>query len=157
MIETKDLILRKWKKEDLVYFAKINADEDVCKFLSKTLTKKESDQLAQKILDHFQKYGFGLFAVELKENNKFIGFIGLNTVDFEAPFSNLKNPKIEIGWRLDKDYWNLGYATQGAKAVLNFVKNNLELKELVSFTTKTNLASQKVMQKIGMTYTKSHL
>lgn len=154
-IITERLILRKWQENDLKPFAQINSDPKVCQFLPKILSKEESDKLAQNIIEYFSKFGFGFFAAELKENQQFIGFIGLALVDFESHFSSLNNPLIEIGWRLNSNYWNKGYATEGAKAVLNFAFNELNSKEVVAFTARENLASRKVMEKIGMKYDKN--
>ncbi len=151
MLETNRLILRKFKESDLESFAKINSNKKVCKFLPSIISKEESKEMIKRIIDHFDKYGFGFFAVQLKANNKFIGFIGIARVDyFEPPFKSLESPPIEIAWRLDEQYWNQGLATEGAKAVLDFAFKKLKLKEIVSFTTTNNLASKKVMEKIGM-------
>ena len=77
---------------------------------------------------------------------KFIGFIGLEKVDFSAHFT----PSVEIGWRLAFDYWGHGYATEGARASLVYGFETLQLKEIVSFTAIGNKRSQRVMEKIGM-------
>lgn len=150
-LETKRLILRKWKKSDLEPFAKINSDKEVCKFLPSIISHQGSEEMMQKIIAHFDKYGFGFFAVELKENESFIGFIGLSKVDyFDPPFSSVEKTPIEISWRLDKKYWNQGLASEGAKAVLSYAFTKLKLKEIVAFTTTNNKPSKKVMEKIGM-------
>ncbi|CDZ77327.1 Acetyltransferase (GNAT) family protein [Legionella massiliensis] len=75
-----------------------------------------------------------------------IGFLGLMTPSFDAHFT----PAVEIGWRLSSKYWNQGYATEGAKAVLHYAFNCLNIERLVSFTVVNNLASRRVMEKIGM-------
>ena len=155
LIETQRLILRKWQDSDLIDFACINSSSKVCQFLPKILSHEESDLLALKIKKHFEEYGFGLFAAELKENGKFIGFIGLNKVDFALAFSDPKKPAIEISWRLDENCWNQGLATEGAKAVLDFAFNKLKLTEIISFTFHKNMSSRKVMEKIGMKYDKN--
>jgi RimJ/RimL family protein N-acetyltransferase len=78
----------------------------------------------------------------------FIGFIGLNVPGYPLPFS----PCVEIGWRLAFDYWGNGYAQEGARAVLAFGLEKLNLKEIVSYTTVGNIRSRRVMERIGMTY-----
>ena len=75
-----------------------------------------------------------------------IGFLGLIPPSFEAHFT----PAIEIGWRLASLHWNKGYATEGARAVLDYAFKQLKLDEIVSFTVPHNLASRRVMEKIGM-------
>lgn len=79
-----------------------------------------------------------------------IGFIGFHIATFEADFT----PCIEIGWRLKRDAWGKGYATEGARACLEFGFTNLNFKEVYSFIAKINKPSQNVMKKIGMHYVK---
>tara|TARA_B100001564_G_scaffold357218_1_gene372999 strand:+ start:1546 stop:2091 length:546 start_codon:yes stop_codon:yes gene_type:complete len=148
IIQTKRLILRKWREEDFLPFAALNACPHVCKYLAKTLTQQESNDLAQRIISHFDKHGFGLYAAERKDTHQFIGFTGLSIPNFEAHFM----PAIEIGWRLSYTNWGQGFATEAAKAVSDYAFDALELNEIVSFTTKNNTASRRVMEKIGMTH-----
>ena len=101
ILETKRLILRTWQQEDLNPFASLNACEHVCKFMPHILNESESNALGKKIISHFDKYGFGLFAVERKDTQEFIGFTGLNIPDFSASFM----PATEIGWRLAHEHW----------------------------------------------------
>jgi RimJ/RimL family protein N-acetyltransferase len=82
----------------------------------------------------------------LLQNGKFIGFIGLAHVDFQAAFT----PAVDIGWRLAFDHWRKGYATEGALAVLRYGFEKLCLQEIVSFTAVGNMRSRAVMKKIGM-------
>ncbi|MDB2415471.1 GNAT family N-acetyltransferase [Rickettsiales bacterium] len=149
-IQTKRLILRSWKKEDLEPFAKLNACKYVCEFLPKPLIKSESDNLAERIIAHFDKHGFGLYAVERKDNGKFIGFTGLSIPIFEAHFM----PAVEIGWRLSYENWGQGFATEAALAVRDYAFEELGLNEIVSFTAEKNASSRRVMEKIGMQHDK---
>ena len=147
MLETRRLLLRRWRDSDRVPFAALNADPRVMQFFPAVLSRTESDRLVDRIEAHFEKHGFGLFAVELGQEGAFIGFIGLSVPDFEAPFT----PCVEIGWRIAAAYWNQGLATEGAKAVLAYGFDSLQLSEIVSFTTVANAPSRRVMEKIGMT------
>ena len=146
MIETDRLRLREWRKADLQPFAELNACEHVCEFLPKTLNATESNEMAGRIADHFVKHGFGLYAVELRAGNEFIGFTGLNTPSFEAHFM----PAVEIGWRLAYSHWGRGYATEAGRAVLDHAFRTLKLSEIVSFTVPDNIRSRRVMEKIGL-------
>lgn len=147
MLITKRLILRPWKKEDLEPFAEMSQDPKVMEFFPSLLTKEESDRLAARFEEHIEKTGWGLFAAEEKESSTFIGFIGLSPITlFKEPFAQA----VEIGWRLAHPFWNKGYATEGAKAALEYGFNTLNLKEIVAFTASINLRSQNVMKKIGM-------
>jgi RimJ/RimL family protein N-acetyltransferase len=116
-------------------------------FLRGALSREESDAVADRIEAHFQKHGFGLWAVEVPGITRFAGFIGLAIPRFEAHFT----PCIEIGWRLDADHWNRGYATEGARAALAFAFQSLRAPEIVSFTVPGNVRSRRVMEKLGMT------
>lgn len=145
-LKTQRLILRAWQEDDLEPFAKLNADQRVREFFPSCLSREESDASVKNFSEHIQKYGWGLFATCLIETEKFIGFIGMQHVNFEAPFT----PAVEIGWRIAHEHWGKGYATEGAKAVLEYAFNTVKLKEIVSFTAEQNMRSRNVMEKIGM-------
>jgi RimJ/RimL family protein N-acetyltransferase len=146
-IDTAHLRLRGWREEDREPFAAMNADPEVTRYLSKALSRQESDALVDRILSSWDRRGFGVWAVERRVDQEFIGFTGLSWQDFEAPFT----PAVEIGWRLVRAAWGRGYATEAALAALEFGFEHLGLDEIVSFTTVENRASRRVMEKIGLT------
>jgi RimJ/RimL family protein N-acetyltransferase len=148
MLETERLLLRRWKPSDSEPFAEMNADPRVMEFFPDTLTREESDRLIESIENHFNNHGFGLFAAELKTESKLIGFIGLHVAGFQAHFT----PCVEIGWRIAAPYWSKGLATEGSRAVIRFAFDRLKLESLVSFTVPENVASRRLMEKLGMTY-----
>ena len=148
MIETARLLLRHWKLDDREPFFRINSDPRVMEFMPKLLSRAESDLFVERIENHFRKYSFGLYALELREDRSFIGFVGLSVPGFEAHFT----PCVEIGWRLAANQWGQSLATEGAQAVLIHAFEVLKLEEVVSFTTATNARSRRVMEKIGMTH-----
>jgi RimJ/RimL family protein N-acetyltransferase len=117
-------------------------------FMPALLSPEESDRFVDRIEEHFEHYGFGLFAAELLEDHAFIGFVGLAVPAFDAPFM----PAVEIGWRLAADSWGRGLATEGARAVLLHAFEDLELPGVVSFTTPQNRPSRRVMEKLGMVH-----
>ena len=137
---------RNWKEEDIEPFSKINADKEVMEHFPKTLTKAETAGFIAKSQQQFLEKGFTYFAVDILETKQFIGFIGLSYQTYEAPF----NPSVDIGWRLGKEFWGNGYATEGAKKCLEYAKDSCKLSIINSVCTKTNKASENVMQKIGM-------
>jgi RimJ/RimL family protein N-acetyltransferase len=147
-LETERLLLRHWKEEDREPFYQLNADPRVMEFMPECLTRVESDQLLERINEHFRIYGFGLFAAELRQRRSFIGFVGLARPSFGAHFT----PCVEIGWRLSADHWGRGLATEAARAVAQYAFGELALDELVSFTVPENVRSRGVMEKIGMTH-----
>lgn len=149
-IESDRLILRDWKDEDLPDFARLNSDSRVMEYFLKTLSYEETIGFYNRIQTEFKTYGFGLYAVERKEDHAFIGFVGLHNVTFDVDFA----PSVEIGWRLLPEFWGKGYATEAASVCLEYAKNELKLQEVCSFTSIPNKRSERVMQKIGMTRVK---
>ncbi|WP_201604815.1 GNAT family N-acetyltransferase [Psychrobacter immobilis] len=156
VIETERLYLRQWQASDFAVFAEINADPEVMKYFPKLLTPKVSDIIASKCQQLIANQGWGLWAVSLKdrskENGAFIGFVGLNDTHADMSFA----PAVEIAWRLHKDYWGQGYATEAARAALNFAFTELSLDEVVSFTAVINKRSQLVMERLGMMDTRAN-
>src|SRR4051812_45087028 len=115
-MRTDRLRLRRWQGDDRVAFARLNADPRVVEFFPGALSQEESDALADRIEAHFERHGFGLWAVEVPGVTPFAGFVGLAVPRFEAHFT----PCVEVGWRLDAGHWNRGYATEGARAALDY-------------------------------------
>lgn len=148
-IKTERLILRPWCSKDFDPFAKLNADPKVREYFPGLLNRQESDTSINLFSDHIKKFGWGFWAASLIQTGEFIGFIGLEDVSFVAPFNKL-TPVVEIGWRLAFNHWGKGYATEGALASLEYGFNQLDLNEIVSFTTVANQRSRHVMEKIGM-------
>jgi ribosomal-protein-alanine N-acetyltransferase len=146
MICTERLILRNWKESDFDPFADMCADQDVMKYFLSTLNRDESVALALKIKSLIDERGWGAWAVEIPNQCNFIGFVGLHIPQDNLPFS----PCVEVLWRLAKPFWGNGYATEAAIAAINFGFSELELTEIVAFTTATNTPSIRVMEKIGM-------
>ncbi len=147
-ITTDRLLLRRWRDSDRLPFQAMNADPRVMEFMPAPLSASESDALADRAQAHFDRHGFGPFAVELLENHSFAGFIGLFVPAFDAPFM----PAVEIGWRLASHCWGRGLATEGARAAVSYGFEDLGLDNVVSFTVPGNLRSRRVMEKIGMTH-----
>jgi RimJ/RimL family protein N-acetyltransferase len=118
------------------------------KYFPGTLTREQSDAFIERVHDHFAQHGFGFWALEVPRVAPFIGFVGMAVPRFEAHFT----PCVEIGWRIAAEYWNRGYATEAAKAAVAFSFEMLGMKEIVAFTVPENLASRRVMEKLGMSH-----
>jgi RimJ/RimL family protein N-acetyltransferase len=144
---TPRLVLRNWRDGDLAEFAAINADPQVMAFFPRAYDRAESDGLVARIRNHAARCGFGLWAMEAPGEAPFMGFTGLWTPDFEAPFT----PCVEIGWRLAPRFWGRGYATEAARASLRFGFEMLQQEEIVSYAVTANERSRRVMERIGMT------
>ena len=146
-IQTSRLQLRPWRDDDLPAFAAMNADPRVMEFFPALKDRAESDASAARFNIHIARHGFGFWAVEVSGVADFIGFVGLKAVDFEAHFA----PGVEVGWRLAYDHWGNGYASEAARASLDFGFQRLGLNEIVSFTVPANRRSWSVMERMGMT------
>jgi RimJ/RimL family protein N-acetyltransferase len=146
VLTTPRLKLRRWKKEDYEPFAAMNMDPQVMEFFPATLSKEESLFMIERNEARFEKHHYGLYAAERLDNKQFIGYIGFSHPQFEAPFT----PCVEIGWRLSKENWNQGFATEGAVACLNYGFSVLGFKTIYSWTSVLNLPSMAVMRKAGM-------
>jgi RimJ/RimL family protein N-acetyltransferase len=146
-LETERLLLRQWDDADLEPFAELNADPEVMRYFPAPLTRQQSNALARGIFSMIEAQGWGLWAVEVKDGPRFIGFVGLAEPEFEAHFT----PAVEVGWRLGREHWGMGYASEAARAAVQFGFERLELPEIVSMTSGPNVRSQRVMERLGMT------
>lgn len=153
VFESERLGFRRWQRSDHDPFAMMNRNPEVMKYFPKLLTRLESDQLIQRFEEHFEQHGFGLWAVEVKETEEFIGFIGFQTVHLDIDFA----PAIEIGWRLNQPFWKKGYAAEGASACLRYGFSQFDFQEICSFTAVLNRSSINVMHKIGLDRVKTFM
>lgn len=148
MIETDRLLLRPWQESDLAPFAAMNADPHVRRFFPSILTREQSDASVERFRQSQRDDGFCFFAAELRASQTFIGFVGLERIDFSLP--RFAPRSVEIGWRLATEIWGKGLATEGASAVLRFAFDKIGLHEVVAFTVPENVPSRRVMEKLGM-------
>jgi RimJ/RimL family protein N-acetyltransferase len=146
IVETKRLILRTWKNEDAEAYFQINQDPKVTEFLAGPFTMDNIYDFISRMIAQGDNHNYTLWAACLKETGGLIGFIGLNYTDWEFPFS----PAVEVAWRLGSQYWGKGYATEGAKASLDYGFKKCRLNEIISFTVPINSRSIRVMEKIGL-------
>ena len=147
IFKSERLGFRNWTNDDLDEFTKLNSDEEVMKHFPTTLTRSEVEDLIKKLKNHFSKNGFTYYAIEILETKEFIGMIGLAFQEYKTQFT----PAIDIGWRLKRNAWGKGYATEGAKRCLEYAFNDLDIKKIISVCTINNKKSENVMKKIGMT------
>jgi RimJ/RimL family protein N-acetyltransferase len=147
-LTTDRLLMRAWKESDYEPFAALNADPAVMEHFPAPMTPEQSNTVADLFSEQLKERGFGLWALEVLETGQFIGFTGLSVPSFEAHFT----PAVEVGWRLSKDAWGNGYASEAARAALAHGFGPAGLDEVVSFTATTNKPSQRVMERIGMTH-----
>ena len=146
-VGTDRLILRRWKDEDRVPFAELNGDPETLVYFPSTLSREESDAFVDRIEARFERSGFGLWALEVRQTGQFIGFTGLAPLREDVP----NGGGMEIGWRLVRPAWHQGYATEAARAARDVAFHGAGLAELWSTTAVLNTPSQAVMRRIGMT------
>ncbi len=148
LIQTERLLLRRWEPSDIEPYAELCRDPEVMRWIgSGSLRTREE---CVEAISYFEKFweekGFGLFAVELLSSQEFIGFTGLAVPEFLPEVM----PSVEIGWRLARSTWGHGFATEAARASLEFGFNECELERVVSIHQVGNDASGRIMTKIGM-------
>ncbi len=146
LLESERLILRAWTQSDMPLLYQLCNDPEVMRYFPNTLTEVETESFLQRLMDMYEHRGYTYFACERKDSGAFIGFIGLAYQAYESPCT----PAVDIGWRLLPAAWGKGYATEGAKACLDFAFNELALEKVVAVCSKINTDSERVMQRIGM-------
>ncbi len=146
-LKTERLILTEFAKSDTDYFAKINADKEVMRFFDQTMTYQETLASVESFFKHIEKYGYGLWSVWNKKNNQWLGVIMLLHKDEKSGLPNV--PLVEIGWVFKKETWGNGYATESAKAVIDYAFSYTDIETIYAHTTIANKASIRVMQKVG--------
>jgi len=144
-LETERLRLRLFTHDDLQVMFRLNTDPDVIKYADTPAKNMEEvrQRLEQGPLFDYKKYGYGRFAVELKESGDVIGFCGIKYLpEIDLP---------EVGFRYLKEYWGKGIGTEAAKVCVEFAREDLKIEKLVALIIPGNVASIRVAKKLGMT------
>lgn len=146
-IETKRLILRKIKIDDIEEMYAYGSDKEVAKYVTWETHKSIDDtkQFVEFVLNKYKNKQVAPWGIEYKENGKFIG-----TIDFVWWEPN--NKGAEIGYAISKDYWGKGLTTEAAKEVVKFGFEKMDLVRIQAKSSAENLGSQRVMEKVGMTF-----
>ncbi|MBX2835637.1 MAG: GNAT family N-acetyltransferase [Gammaproteobacteria bacterium] len=145
-LHTERLILRQWKDEDRPHFFSLNNDSEVMRYFPRYFTLKESNSYINDNAKAIEETGWGSWAVEIKNTGDFIGFVGLSR---PAPWHPCAG-SVEIGWRLARQFWGKGYATEAAHRAMEHGFITIGFQEIVSFTAVCNQPSIRVMKKLGM-------
>lgn len=148
-IRTDRLHLRLFTREDSDAYAAIMGDRDVGKWFPRGegYTREEAEKSLNYILEHWNKHGFGIWAVTHKEDNAFLGRCGLNLVAATS--------ETEVDFVIAKNYWGRGYATEAARAALAHGFQILNLERIIALAKPDNVASIRVIKKIGMRHNKT--
>jgi RimJ/RimL family protein N-acetyltransferase len=145
-LTTTRLRLRPWRDTDRPAWAALNADPEVREFFDRTLTRAEADATLDRFQADLTGRGWGWWAVELTATGELIGMAGLDPTEDDIPLSG-----VELGWRLARGQWGHGYATEAARAVIDFAFDTLELPEILAIAAIGNTRSHAVMTRLGMT------
>lgn len=147
VIETNRLYLRELSVDDAENFFQLNSDEEVIRYTGdKAFTSIDDAKLFLENYNPYLEYGYGRWAVIDKSNETFLGWCGLKY----SP----EVDEVDIGFRFLKKYWNNGFATESAKACIDFGFNKLNLQTIVGRSMEANSASIKVLEKLEMKYVK---
>jgi len=143
-VETERLYLREMKQSAYAGLCRILQDEDVMYAYGHSFDDSEVQEWLDRQIKRYSDYGFGLWAVILKENDKMIGQCGLTMQDCKG------KQVLEIGYLFQKDYWHNGYCIESAIACKEYAFDILKAKEVFSIIRDTNIASQNVAKRNGM-------
>jgi len=143
-LETTRLRLRQFTHDDLQVMWVLGTDPDVIRYADSPARNMQEvrQRLEQGPLADYKKYGYGRFAVELKETGKVIGFCGIKYLpEIDLP---------EVGYRYLKEYWGRGIGTEAAEVCVGFARDDLKIKKLIALIIAENIASIRVAEKLGM-------
>jgi RimJ/RimL family protein N-acetyltransferase len=149
MPQTERLVLRRFRPEDADAFAALNADPEVMRYIGEgsPLTRAASDELLARIAGHWRSHGYGLWCVaERGAPDRCLGFAGLAVPAFLPEVL----PAVEVGWRLAREAWGRGYATEAARASIGVAFGPLGLASVISIVAEGNERSARVAEKLGM-------
>ena len=145
MRTTERLVLRPFRESDLDPWAALNADPEVTEFLGPPLTREDSDRIAVAVNASYDKNGYGFVAVERRSDGAFLGAAGLSREEWYPD-------DLEIGWRLAREYWGHGYATEAAASWLDYAFREAGLPRVIAVTDTPNVRSIAVMRRLGMSF-----
>ncbi|TDD45117.1 N-acetyltransferase [Kribbella antibiotica] len=145
MRTTERLILRPFQDIDRESWAALNSDPDVMRYIGGPMTREAADREAAGINQQWESERFGFLAVERAVDGVFLGAAGLSREPWYPD-------TLEVGWRLAREYWGHGYATEAAAHWLAYGFTELKLPKINSVTDTPNERSIAVMRRLGMTF-----
>lgn len=146
ILETSRLYFKRFSAEDAAEMYRLNLDPEVVRYTGdRAFASIDEAKTFIQNYDHYDRYGYGRWSIFLKSNKQYLGWCGLKYHD---------EGYVDIGFRFHKAHWGKGYATESAQAALSLGFNVLGLKEIVGRVAEDNLASIRVLEKLGMEYWK---
>ena len=148
-ISTDRLVLRRWRAGDLDPYAALCADPEVMRYIGdgSTMSPAEAEMQIERFEAQWDRYGYGLWAVETRADGTFIGFAGLARPTFLPEVM----PAVELGWRFAHSAWGQGFATESGRAALRVAFEDAGLDRVIGIVDDGNVASWHVMEKLGFT------
>ena len=150
ILQTKRLILREYTPEDFDKLSEILSDPETMSHYPKPYDEAGVRRWIDWSMDNYRKYGFGLWALELKETGEFIGDCGLTMQNIDGELLP------EIGYHIHKAHWRKGYGSEAARAVRDWAFTNRDFDRLYSYMTEGNIASWSTAASAGLKRLKSY-
>lgn len=147
-LETNRLIMRPFEEADAESLFLLDSNPEVMKYVGGVVSTKieQSQQMIEFIQKQYKENGVGRLAVVEKSTNKLIGWSGLKYLTSEI--NGMKNV-YELGYRFLPEYWGKGYATETARATLNYAFNEIKTDVVYAMAVTENTGSNRVLQKLG--------
>ena len=145
ILETERLLLREMKQDDLPALQGILQDEETMYAYNGAFDEAETQAWFDRQLSRYAQYGFGLWAVVLKESGGMIGQCGLTMQPWRG------DEVLEVGYLFNRAFWHHGYATEAARGCMEYAFDRLGAREVCSIIRETNLPSRRVAERNGMT------
>ncbi|MFK7771593.1 MAG: GNAT family N-acetyltransferase [Saprospiraceae bacterium] len=152
LFKTERLGIRNWRDSDLSEFSKMGQDEEVMKYFPSLLSEQQTMNLMERMQVQLEQKGFAYLPVETLDKQEFIGMIGMSEQKYEIKLEESNEALsefVDIGWRLKTAAWGKGYATEGARAWMNYGFEKMKLESIYSVAPVINIPSQNVMNKLG--------
>ena len=140
-VETERLVLRMFRESDTDAYAEMVADPEVMRFLGKPMSRQEAWRNMAMVLGHWHLRGFGFWAVEEKATGELAGRVGCWRPEGW--------PGLEVGWTLRRRFWGRGYATEAARASIDYAFTTLKQTRVISLIAPENINSIRVAERLG--------
>jgi RimJ/RimL family protein N-acetyltransferase len=144
ILETKRLLLRRLRPDDVDAIFAVIADPVAMQYYPRTFERQDAEEWIERNLHRYAEHGHGLYAVVLKASGDVIGDCGLVTQQIEG------QAELEVGYHLRRDQWGHGYATEAARACMEYAFRELAVAKVISLIRPENLPSRRVAERNGL-------
>lgn len=144
MLETPRLILRRLRRDDVDAVFEVIGDAETMQYYPRRFERKDAEEWVERNLKRYVEHGSGLYAVVLKSTREVIGDCGLVQQNVEG------TPLLEVGYHFRRDQWGMGYATEAARACIDYAFRNMNANKVISLIRPENMPSRRVAERNGM-------